>query len=147
MIAEIENNYPQDHDRDQRVKYIMHLSENLRKEKSSFVLGSDEHLDYINNKTKKLNTLIHNLRDFNDSFEDIFPNEKEDGEFFVNELHVLHSALSLAIANLNREFPKDSFKTCLQKLTVENNQIVEYIEDLNEFIFATEDSNLLTDLD
>ncbi|MGN5953725.1 hypothetical protein ACP6L2_03830 [Sphingobacterium lactis] len=147
MIAEIENLNSQDHDRDLRVKYIMHLSENLRKQKSSFVLGSDQHLDYINNKTKKLNSLIDSLRDFNDSFEDIFPHEKEDGELFINKLHLLHSGLSLAIANLSKEIPKDSFKTCLDKLNVENNQIVEYIEDLNEFILSEGENNLLDDLD
>jgi len=147
MIAEIENLNSQDHERDLRVKHIMHLSENLSKQKSSYILGSDQHLDYINNKTKKLNSLIDNLRDFNDSFEDIFPNEKEDGELFINKLHLLHSGLSLAIANLSKELPKDSFKTCLKKLSIENNQIVEYIEDLNEFLLSEHENNLLNDLD
>ncbi|MGO1650242.1 MAG: hypothetical protein ACTHXT_12935 [Sphingobacterium sp.] len=124
----------------------MDLSEDLRKKNIAFKLGTDEHLDYISERTKKLEDLIVELHDFNDNFELLFPNDKESGEVIVNSLHILHSALSLAIDRLEQENYKNSFATCLGKLRSESSQLVEYIEDLNEFILSDDEVNLLHDL-
>ena len=146
MITEIHNNSFKYQDSDQRVKEIMSLSESLRKKNSFFINGSDDHLDYISNITKNIEILNANLKSFNDSFESRFPNNKEDGEIIVKVLHLLHSGLSLAIENLKKENPEGTFKSCLNKLEIENNQLIEYIEDINEFIIYQDENNLLDSL-
>lgn len=146
MITEIHNNSFKYQDSDQRVKEIMYLSENLRKKNNFFINGSDDHLDYISSITKNIEILIVNLKSFNDSCESVFPNNKEDGEVIVNVLHLLHSGLSLAIENLKKENPEGTFKSCLSKLEIENNQLIEYIEDINEFIIYEDENNLLDSL-
>ncbi|WGQ15583.1 hypothetical protein [Sphingobacterium faecium] len=146
MTSVLDNINFQDRESGQRFKHIMILSENLRREHAKFKPGSDEHLDYISGRTKKLEDLIQNLQDINNRFEIVFPNYKEEAEVFVKILHILHSALSLAIDKLSQENKNNCFKTCLNKLKVENEQLVEYIEDLNEFILSDDNDDLLSDL-
>ena len=147
MIEALHNINFQDRDSDREFKSIMHLSENLRKKHTGFKIGSDEHLDYISERTKVLDELIVKVAEFNDKFENMFPHDKETGEVLLSALHILHSALSLAVKNLELDNYKNSFSTCLNRLQTENNQLVEYIEDINEFILSDDESNLLDGLD
>lgn len=146
MITELHNIDFHNQEKGEEIKLIMSLSENLRRKTTTFKLGSDEHLDFVSAITTELNSLIEKLRDFNDSFELMFPKDKKSSEFAVNVLHILHSGLSLAIEKLKSDDHKHAFKTCLENLKTEHNQIIEYIEDINEFILSDDEENLLNDL-
>lgn len=147
MIAENPNINFQNEASDRKFKSILHLSEDLRKKNTGLKLGSDAHLDYISERTRKLEDLIVKLRDFNDDVEINFPIDKESADVIVYSWYILHSALTLAIDRLEQENYNDSFVTCLSKLKSESNQLVEYIEDLNDFILSGDGVNLLNELD
>ncbi|WP_343566334.1 hypothetical protein [Sphingobacterium sp.] len=128
------------------MKFIFTLTEKLKNNRRRIVVGSDEHLDFINDRTKDLNRVIHYLAKFNDVIEKHFPNSKEDANKMLEGLHIAHSTVTLLISAVEKFNKKNSFYTCIERLKEENSQLVEYIEDINNFVL-NDDDNLLADLD
>lgn len=119
-------------------KFNRNFDENIR-------LGSDIHLDMVSEYSKELDLLVSGLSSLNDLIELNFPKTLEDAELIKFNLHSIHSALSLLISKLQKDdFNQKSYKNNIELLIDEDNQIVEYIYDINEYVL-NEDSSL-TDL-
>lgn len=104
-------------------------------------LGSDAHLDIISENNKKLGVLVSDLSSLNDLIELNFPKTIEDAELIKFNLHSIHSALSLLINKLQKgDFNQKSYKNNIESLLDEDNQIIEYIYDINEYVLNKDDS-------
>ena len=114
---------------------------NGKKFNRNYSLGSDTHLDIISENTKQLSFLISSLTVLNDLIEENFPKTIEEAELIKFNLHSLHSSLSLLIDNLQKDdlFQK-SYKNSIDLLIDEDNQILEYINDINEYVLSEDNS-------
>lgn len=123
------------------VRQAYNLSEKFNTfSKSSVVAGSDEHLDIISKHSEVLTQLINMLSEVNDLIEQHFPSGAEEAEELKLSLHSLHSSLDMFIGKIkNNTVTANSFSSALELLETENNQILEYITDINEFILSDED--------
>ncbi|MNK26450.1 hypothetical protein D3C87_447870 [compost metagenome] len=132
--------------KNEQMQFIFSLSEKLKNNTKRIVVGSDEHLDFINDRTKDLNEVIHYLAKYNDLVEKHFPGNKEEAQRIMQDLHTAHSSVTLLIRSVEKYNRKNSFYTCIERLKEENSQLVEYIEDINNFVL-NDDEDLLADLD
>ncbi len=121
-----------------KFKSTYDLSEKFNR---NYSLGSDTHLDIISENTKQLSFLISSLTVLNDLIEENFPKTIEEAELIKFNLHSLHSSLSLLIDNLQKDdlFQK-SYKNSIDLLIDEDNQILEYIKDINEYVLSEDNS-------
>lgn len=125
-----------------KFKSTYNLSEKFNRTYSEIIrLGSDAHLDIISENTKQINLLISSLAVLNDLIEENFPKTIEEAELIKFNLHSLHSSLSLLIDNLQKDnlFQK-SYKNSIDLLIEEDNQIIEYINDINEYVLSEDNS-------
>lgn len=122
----------------ENVKHAYNLSEKFNQDsRSKITLGSDEHLDLISKNTVVLNQLIETLTHVNDLVEKHFPTDKEKAEELKLALHSLHSSLDFYIHKI--KLSDGSYHNSISKLEAENSQIVEYINDINEFILSDDE--------
>lgn len=133
-----------------KFKSTYDLSEKFNRSYSEIIrLGSDAHLDIISENTKQLNYLVSALSVLNDLIEENFPQNIEDAELIKFHLHSLHSSLSLMIENLQKNaLHFNSYKNIIDLLIDEDSQIIEYINDINDYVLSKDDSltNLLNEL-
>jgi len=128
----------------QDVRAAYQLSEKFNKEAFRIEAGSDTHLDIITHNTAIFSQLDSVLSKLNDLIEQNFPSNKEVAEELKLILHSLHSSLSLFIDKIkNTKFAKISYQDAIDSLETENAQILEYIEDINNYILL--DEELITD--
>lgn len=129
-----------------KFKSTYDLSEKFNRNYSEIIrLGSDAHLDIISENTKQLNLLVSALATLNDLVEENFPQTIEEAELIKFNLHSLHSSLSLMIENLQKNVLNfKSYKNTIDLLIDEDSQIVEYINDINDYVLSKDNS--LTDL-
>ena len=85
--------------------------------------------------------LISSLAVLNNLIEENSPKAIEETELIKFNLYSLHSSLSLLIDNLQKDnlFQK-SYKNNIDLLIEENNQIIEYINDINEYVLSEDNS-------
>jgi len=128
----------------QDVRAAYQLSEKFNKEAFRIEAGSDTHLDIITHNTAIFSQLGSVLSKLNDLIEQNFPSNKEVAEELKLILYSLHSSLSLFIDKIkNTKFAKISYQDAIDSLETENAQILEYIEDINNYILL--DEELITD--
>lgn len=122
----------------ENVKHAYNLSEKFNKEsRSKITPGSDEHLDIISQNTGVFNQLIGILSLVNDLVEKNFPSDKQEAEEIKLALHSLHSSLDLFV---NKIKVSDScYSESVLQLEAETSQIVEYINDINDFVLSDEE--------
>ncbi|MDR2121599.1 MAG: hypothetical protein LBP34_00600 [Flavobacteriaceae bacterium] len=125
-----------------KFKSTYDLSEKFNRNYSEIIrLGSDTHLDIISENTKQLNLLVSALAVLNDLIEKNFPQSIEEAELIKFNLHSLHSSLSLLIDNLQKNtLNQKSYKSSIDLLIDEDNQIIEYINDINEYVLSEDNS-------
>lgn len=132
--------------KNENIKFVSVFSEKVRRFAVSYKIGSDEHLDFISERTDALNKLVDVLEDINDMVEKGFPTNKDKAKSFLDQLHVAHSATVLIIDSTKTINYKNCFKTVLKKLEAEKEQLIEYIDDINNFVLSDE-QNILFDID
>ena len=100
-------------------------------------LGSDEHLDAINRNADFFKKLAQTLESVNNLIEEDFPKSKVDAEVIKVAMHSLHSSISIFIDKI-RKSPVDakSYIKCIDELESENMQLLEYINDINDYILS-----------
>lgn len=119
----------------ENVKHAYNLSEKFNKEsRNKITPGSDEHLDLISENTGVFNQLIGILSALNDLIEKNFPSNKQEAEEIKLALHSLHSSLDLFISKIKGA--DNSYHDSIVQLEDENSQIVEYINDINDFVLS-----------
>lgn len=128
------------------IEFVSFFSEKVRRTYAPYKIGSDEHLDFIGERTKGLEKLVEVLGNVNSMVEKRFPTNKEYAKEVLEQLHVAHSATVLVIDSTKSIEYNNCFKTVIKKLIIEKEQLVEYIDDINNFILS-DDENLLFDLD
>ncbi|QYS89715.1 hypothetical protein [Flavobacterium davisii] len=122
----------------ENVKHAYNLSEKFNKEsRSKITLGSDEHLDVISQNTEVFNQLIGILSLVNNLVEKKFPSDKQEAEELKLALHSLHSSLDLFVNKI--KVSDSSYSESVIQLEAETAQIVEYINDINDFILSDEE--------
>ncbi|OWP85373.1 hypothetical protein BWK59_00535 [Flavobacterium davisii] len=122
----------------ENVKHAYNLSEKFNKEsRSKITLGSDEHLDIISQNTEVFNQLIGILSLVNNLVEKNFPSDKQEAEELKLALHSLHSSLDLFVNKI--KVSDSSYSESVIQLEAETAQIVEYINDINDFILFDEE--------
>lgn len=132
--------------KNENIKFVSVFSEKVRRSQVSYKIGSDEHLDFISERTTALNKLIDVLEDINNMVETGFPTDKVKAKSVLQQLHVVHSATVLIIDSTKAIDYKNCFKTVLKNLVDEKEQLIEYIDDINNFVLSDE-QNLLFDID
>ena len=122
------------------VRQAYNLSERFNAfSKKSIIPGSDEHLDIISKHSDVLGQLVTMLSEVNDLVEQHFPAAKEEAEELNLSLHSLHSSLDIFISKIKSNIlVANSYGNSLELLESENNQILEYINDINEFVLSEE---------
>lgn len=125
----------------ENVKHAYNLSEKFNKEaRNKIVPGSDEHLDLVSQNTGFFNQLIEILSLVNNLVEKNFPSNKNEAEEIKLALHSLHSSLDLFVSKIkDTSLSKSSYHNSIEQLELENSQIVEYINDINEFVLSDEE--------
>lgn len=122
----------------ENVKHAYNLSEKFNKEsRSKITPGSDEHLDIISQNTGVFNQLIGILSLVNNLVEKNFPSDKQEAEEIKLALHSLHSSLDLFVNKL--KVSDSSYSESVLQLEAETSQIVEYINDINDFVLSDEE--------
>lgn len=122
----------------ENVKHAYNLSEKFNKEsRSKITPGSDEHLDIISENTVVFNQLIGVLSLVNDLVEKNFPSDKQEAEDIKLALHSLHSSLDLFVNKI--KVSDSSYSASVMQLEAETSQIVEYINDINDFVLSDEE--------
>lgn len=122
----------------ENVKHAYNLSEKFNKEsRSKITPGSDEHLDIISENTVVFNQLIGVLSLVNDLVEKNFPSDKHEAEDIKLALHSLHSSLDLFVNKI--KVSDSSYSASVMQLEAETSQIVEYINDINDFVLSDEE--------
>ena len=126
----------------ENVKHAYNLSEKFNKEsRSKITPGSDAHLDIISQNTGVFNQLIGILSLVNNLVEKNFPSDKQEAEEIKLALHSLHSSLDLFVNKI--KVSDSSYSESVLQLEAETSQIVEYINDINDFVLS--DEELLSD--
>ena len=122
----------------ENVKHAYNLSEKFNKEsRSKITPGSDEHLDIISQNTGVFNQLIGILSLVNNLVEKNFPSDKQEAEEIKLALHSLHSSLDLFVNKI--KVSDGSYSESVLQLEAETSQIVEYINDINDFVLSDEE--------
>ncbi len=122
----------------ENVKHAYNLSEKFNKEsRSKITPGSDEHLDIISQNTGVFNQLIGILSLVNNLVEKNFPSDKQEAEEIKLALHSLHSSLDLFVNKI--KVSDSSYSESVLQLEAETSQIVEYINDINDFVLSDEE--------
>lgn len=134
-----------------KVKDAYLLSESFSIQNKEVILqGSDKHLDQVSETTKLLNELIDALSNLNNLIEENFPSKRDTANDLKFGLHSLHSSLLLFINKVkNDKVANFSYNDCIARLKLECNQVVEYINDLNDYVISQEDliaDNFFNDL-
>lgn len=124
-----------------KIKDAYLLSESFSiKSKEVILHGSDKHLDQISETTKLFNELIDALSNLNDLIEENFPSKRDAANDLKFGLHSLHSSLLSFIKTVkNDKIANSSYNDCIARLEVECDQVVEYINDLNDYVISQED--------
>jgi hypothetical protein len=122
----------------ENVKHAYNLSEKFNKEsRSKITPGSDAHLDIISQNTGVFNQLIGIVSLVNNLVENNFPSDKQEAEEIKLALHSLHSSLDLFVTKIK---VSDTFYSeSVVQLEAETSQIVEYINDINDFVLSDEE--------
>ncbi|WP_396170729.1 hypothetical protein [Flavobacterium sp.] len=122
----------------ENVKHAYNLSEKFNKEsRSKITPGSDAHLDIISQNTGVFNQLIGILSLVNNLVEKNFPSDKQEAEEIKLALHSLHSSLDLFVNKI--KVSDSSYSESVLQLEAETSQIVEYINDINDFVLSDEE--------
>jgi len=122
----------------ENVKHAYNLSEKFNKEsRSKIIPGSDDHLDIISQNTGVFNQLIVILSLVNNLVEKNFPSDKQEAEEIKLALHSLHSSLDLFVNKI--KVSNSSYSESVLQLEAETSQIVEYINDINDFVLSDEE--------
>jgi hypothetical protein len=122
----------------ENVKHAYNLSEKFNKEsRSKITPGSDAHLDIISQNTGVFNQLIGILSLVNNLVEKNFPSDKQEAEEIKLALHSLHSSLDLFVNKI--KVSDSSYSESVLQLEAETLQIVEYINDINDFVLSDEE--------
>ena len=122
----------------ENVKHAYYLSEKFNKEsRIKITPGSDEHLDIISQNTGVFNQLIEILSLINNLLEKNFPSDKQEADELKLALHSLHSSLDLFVNKI--KVSDNSYSESVLQLEAENSQIVEYINDINDFVLSDEE--------
>jgi hypothetical protein len=125
----------------ENVRHAYDLTEKFNNElKSEMKAGSDEHLDLISTNTILFKELIQQLASVNDLIEENFPSNRKAAEEIKFALHSLHSSLDLFISKFkNDTLASKAYRDCILNLETETTQVIEYIQDINDFIISDED--------
>lgn len=134
----------QNQSNDEIFDFIISTGEYMRKELSEFEFGSDEHLDYVLKVKQRIGELTSLLKRFNDEFETVFPKNKDESERALDTLYLINSTLSMLIDGIESFNVCKSFNSAISSLRIENNQLIEYIEDVNEYVIKGENKDLST---
>jgi hypothetical protein len=122
----------------ENVRHAYNLSEKFNKEsRSKITPGSDDHLDIISQNTGVFNQLIGILSLVNNLVEKNFPSDKQEAEEIKLALHSLHSSLDLFVTKI--KVSDTSYSESVVQLEAETSQIVEYINDINDFVLSDEE--------
>lgn len=117
-----------------RIEDISCYSKSVSNRKAKgYGLGSDEHLDSINNSTKGLLQFIDKIRVMNDSFEESFPDEEDAGEYLSNLNDIYSGLMSLVKQLEDDDLMRKSYKSLIPQLNEEAEQVLEYISDLRDY--------------
>lgn len=125
----------------ENVKHAYDLSEKFNKvSRNKIEAGSDDHLDIISRNTYVFSQLIEVLSKVNDLVEENFPSKKEEAEEIKLALHSLHSSLDLFVSKIKGvKLSSESYCNSISKLESENSQILEYINDINDYVLSDDD--------
>lgn len=129
----------------ENVKHAYNLSEKFNKISNSKIeIGSNDHLDLISRNTSFFSQLIEVLSKVNNLVEENFPSKKEEAEEIKMALHSLHSSLDLFVCKIkNHKLSNQSYFNSIEQLESENAQIIEYINDINDYVLS--DDNMISD--
>ena len=123
------------------VKHAYNLSEKFNKiYNSKTEIGSNDHLDLVSHNTAVFSQLIEILSKVNDLVEENFPSNKDEAEELKLALHSLHSSLDLFVDKIkSHTLSNESYYNSIQQLKLENSQIIEYINDINDYVLSDDD--------
>lgn len=122
----------------ENVKHAYNLSEKFNKEsRNKISIGSDAHLDIISENSEIYRQLVEILSVVNNLVEENFPSNKLQAEELKLALHSLHSSLDLFVDNI--KVSDGFYNEIVFQLENETSQIVEYINDINDFVLSDEE--------